>query len=99
MTELQVVIDNLKEAHIVGELLLAKLRNVQKDLEKPKDLVFPSRFIMISDPDRVDSFVIGLEKPFDWKGLPLTFRGRTAFSREDIQQIIEGLRTLLEREN
>lgn len=33
-TDLQVVIHNLKAAHIAGELLLVKLREAQKDLEK-----------------------------------------------------------------
>ena len=97
MTELQIAIGHLKEAISVGNVLLAKMEAEQKDLDKPKVPSFPSRFIVVRDINVSDLFVIGLaaDNLQHWGELPSNFKGRALFDKEEIQQIITGLQTLL----
>jgi len=99
MTELESSIRSLKESISVGNVLLDKLEREQKDLEKPKAPVFPGRFIAVPDDSISDNFVIGLDLPDTWCELPPGYKGRTAFDKEDIRQIIKGLQTLLGESN
>lgn len=95
MTELQVTINNLKEAIIASDLVLQKLETTQKDLDKPKVPSFPSCFCTVKDECMDNLFVIGLKKPIVWPELPPNFIGRACFDRVEIKQIIAGLQTLL----
>lgn len=99
MTELQVTINNLKEVVIVGDLTVQKLEKAQRDLEKPKVPKFPPRFFAGKDNSFPDNFVIGLSKAlpglYPYNELPKDFVGRGPFTRQEIQEIITGLQTLL----
>jgi len=99
MTELQMTIANLKDVITAANRLLFKLEKTQKDLEESKIPEFPSRFIAVKDKCLRDEFVIGLQKtgvfPFHYTELPPDFIGRACFTKEEIQQIISGLQTLI----
>ena len=98
MTELQLAIGHLKEAISVGNVLLVKLEAEQKDLDRSEIPEFPRRFFAAKDTIYPGQFVIGLQDDGFLKKhdeLPFDFLGRTCFSRAAIQQIIEGLQTLL----
>jgi len=96
MTELQVTIANLKDVLAGGNQLLFRLEKAQKDLEKPKVPDFPPRFAAVKD-GRL--FTIGLELPVNWVRLPEYFKGRGAFTKNEILQIIRGLQVLIGESN
>lgn len=95
MTELQIMINELKTRVEQALNLVARLEKQQKDLEKTKEPEFPTCFIVTKDRDFEDNFVIGLQKPCNWRELPQDFVGRAGYDRGEIQQIIRGLQTLL----
>lgn len=99
MTKLQVTINNLKEVCLATELVWRKLEKAQKDLDKLEVPVFPNRFTAVLDESIQNNFVIGLELPASRGELPPRYKGRTAFDRDDIRQIIKGLQTLLGESN
>jgi len=96
MTELQVTINNLKEACIAAELFLEKLEKAQKDLENPETPRFPSSFTVVRDKTfPTGHYVIGLETPRKWEELPEGFVGRACYNKKEIRWIITGLQTLI----
>lgn len=99
MTELQIMINELKTRVEQALNLVARLEKQQKDLRETKEPEFPSCFIVVKDRDFDGNFVIGLQKPCDWRELPQYFVGRAGYDRDEIQQIIRGLQTLLGESN
>ena len=98
MTELQLTINNLKEAIIAADLVLQKLEKAQEALEKQRIPTFPKTFIATKDATFSKAYVIGLDNSsplHPWTELPKVFVGRACFSQEDIRQIITGLQTLI----
>jgi len=100
MTELQLAIGHLKETISVGNVLLAKLEEKQKEAEKPKVPEFPYRFIVVRDKCSPDQFIIGLETEggtgiTSWDELPPTFKGRAFFSKYDLRDIVSRIQILL----
>ncbi len=94
MTELQVTINNLKEACIAAERLLEKLEK-QQEAEKALEPKFPVCFTVVKDMTNTNQYVIGINRPADWPELPSNFKGRACLKGYDLQQIITGLQTLL----
>ena len=95
MTELRLAIGHLKETISVGNVLLAKMEKQQEEIEKSKTPRFPACFLITKDEDFEDHFILGLKHPSNWSELPQGYIGRTCYDREELQQIIRGIQTLL----